>query len=240
MKAGGSRRPASHETVEKREHFAFQDGPSVFKTAVTEMSEVAAQILARNGLTGQDVSLFVPHQANLRIIEAAAKRMGIDKAKGRHKYRQIWKYNLRHIAARSLYLSGGGKKICTEKGRLRGNGRLRGGLHVGQRAAQVVGVAHTIKVAASFKAKNAKSSKSFCQIQGLDRGRKRPGGLRNGPPLYFAGRIQARFDPCRCPGTSNELSRRLGEKYRVMDREKVRAKTSLTKKREGSGEAAPN
>jgi 3-oxoacyl-[acyl-carrier-protein] synthase III len=81
MKAGGSRRPASHETVEKREHFAFQDGRNVFKTAVTEMSDVAAQILAKNGLTGRDVSLFVPHQANLRIIEAAAKRMGIDKEK---------------------------------------------------------------------------------------------------------------------------------------------------------------
>lgn len=81
MKAGGSRRPASHETVEKKEHFAFQDGRNVFKTAVTEMSDVAAQILAKNGLTGRDVSLFVPHQANLRIIEAAAKRMGIDKEK---------------------------------------------------------------------------------------------------------------------------------------------------------------
>ncbi len=81
MKAGGSRKPATHETVDKREHFIFQDGANVFKTAVTEMSEVSARILERNGLTGRDVSLFVPHQANQRIIDAAAKRMQLDNGK---------------------------------------------------------------------------------------------------------------------------------------------------------------
>jgi 3-oxoacyl-[acyl-carrier-protein] synthase-3 len=81
MKAGGSRKPPSHETVEKREHFIYQDGRNVFKTAVTEMSDVAAEILSKNGLTGQDISLFVPHQANLRIIDAAARRMGLDNGK---------------------------------------------------------------------------------------------------------------------------------------------------------------
>ncbi len=81
MKAGGSRKPPSHETVERREHFICQDGRNVFRTAVTEMADVAAEILTRNGLTGNDISLFVPHQANLRIIAAAAKRMGIDNGK---------------------------------------------------------------------------------------------------------------------------------------------------------------
>jgi 3-oxoacyl-[acyl-carrier-protein] synthase-3 len=81
MKAGGSRKPPSHETVEKREHFIYQDGRNVFKTAVTEMADVSAEILSRNGLTGRDVSLFVPHQANLRIIDAAAKRMGLENGK---------------------------------------------------------------------------------------------------------------------------------------------------------------
>ncbi len=81
IKAGGSRRPPSHETVENREHFVFQYGRNVFKTSTTEMAEVSIDILARNGLTGRDVSLFVPHQANLRIIEAVAKRMGIDNGK---------------------------------------------------------------------------------------------------------------------------------------------------------------
>jgi 3-oxoacyl-[acyl-carrier-protein] synthase-3 len=81
MKAGGSRKPSSHETVEKKEHFICQDGRNVFKTAVKEMADVSAEILNRNGLTGDDVSLFVPHQANLRIIDAAAKRMGIENGK---------------------------------------------------------------------------------------------------------------------------------------------------------------
>jgi 3-oxoacyl-[acyl-carrier-protein] synthase III len=78
MKGGGSRRPPSHETVDNKEHFLFQSGANVFKTAVIEMANVSAEILEKNGLTGKDVGLFVPHQANLRIIDAAARRMGID------------------------------------------------------------------------------------------------------------------------------------------------------------------
>ena len=81
MKAGGSRKPSSHETVDRKEHFIYQDGQNVFRTAITEMANVSAEILTKNGLTGSDVSLFVPHQANLRIIYAAAKRMGIDNEK---------------------------------------------------------------------------------------------------------------------------------------------------------------
>ncbi len=77
MKAGGSLYPPTEETVRAREHYAHQEGPQVFKVAVKEMANVSAQIIEKHGLTGDDIALFVPHQANLRIIEAAAKRMGI-------------------------------------------------------------------------------------------------------------------------------------------------------------------
>lgn len=77
MKAGGSRHPASAETVANGEHFVYQEGSQVFKFAVTNMAEVAADVMARNNLTADDVSYLVPHQANKRIIDATAKRMGI-------------------------------------------------------------------------------------------------------------------------------------------------------------------
>jgi 3-oxoacyl-[acyl-carrier-protein] synthase III len=78
MKAGGSLHPPSLETVRNKEHFVFQEGKQVFKAAVTEMANVSAEILEKNGLTGNDVALFIPHQANRRIIAACANRMGID------------------------------------------------------------------------------------------------------------------------------------------------------------------
>ncbi|WP_192350210.1 beta-ketoacyl-ACP synthase III [Algoriphagus sp. Y33] len=77
MKAGGSRRPATHETVDASEHYAYQEGSTVFKFAVTNMADVSAEIMEKNGLTGEDVAWLVPHQANLRIINATANRMGI-------------------------------------------------------------------------------------------------------------------------------------------------------------------
>ncbi|ERM84581.1 3-oxoacyl-ACP synthase [Rhodonellum psychrophilum GCM71 = DSM 17998] len=77
MKAGGSRKPATLETVAAREHFAFQEGSSVFKFAVTNMAEVSAQIMTKNNLKAEDVAWLVPHQANKRIIDATANRMGI-------------------------------------------------------------------------------------------------------------------------------------------------------------------
>ncbi|WPR76797.1 beta-ketoacyl-ACP synthase III [Algoriphagus sp. NG3] len=77
MKAGGSRRPASHETVEAGEHFAYQEGSTVFKFAVTNMADVSAEIMEKNNLKGEDIAWLVPHQANLRIINATANRMGI-------------------------------------------------------------------------------------------------------------------------------------------------------------------
>ncbi|WP_373493258.1 beta-ketoacyl-ACP synthase III [Aquiflexum sp.] len=77
MKAGGSRKPATIETISSREHYAFQEGSSVFKFAVTNMAEVSANIMAKNNLTAADVAWLVPHQANKRIIDATANRMGI-------------------------------------------------------------------------------------------------------------------------------------------------------------------
>lgn len=81
MKAGGSRRPATEETVKNREHFAFQEGSTVFKFAVKNMADVAAQVMERNDLTAEDVAYLVPHQANKRIIDATANRMGVSDEK---------------------------------------------------------------------------------------------------------------------------------------------------------------
>ena len=81
MRAGGSVLPPSHETVDNKLHYIFQDGKHVFKYAVVSMAEVSAEIMLRNNLTANDLAWFVPHQANLRIIDAAAERMGLDKSK---------------------------------------------------------------------------------------------------------------------------------------------------------------
>jgi 3-oxoacyl-[acyl-carrier-protein] synthase III len=81
MKAGGSVRPPSHDTVEAREHYIYQEGQAVFKFAVTRMADVSVKIMEKNNLKAEDVSWLVPHQANLRIIDATARRMGIGKEK---------------------------------------------------------------------------------------------------------------------------------------------------------------
>jgi 3-oxoacyl-[acyl-carrier-protein] synthase III len=81
QKAGGSLKPASHDTVDAKEHFIYQEGQPVFKFAVTRMADVAAEIMERNQLKSEDVAWLVPHQANLRIIDATAKRMGVSKDK---------------------------------------------------------------------------------------------------------------------------------------------------------------
>jgi 3-oxoacyl-[acyl-carrier-protein] synthase-3 len=77
MKAGGSLKPASIESVTAKEHFAYQEGKTVFKFAVVGMADVSAEIMERNNLTADDIAWLVPHQANLRIIDATAKRMGV-------------------------------------------------------------------------------------------------------------------------------------------------------------------
>jgi 3-oxoacyl-[acyl-carrier-protein] synthase III len=77
MKAGGSVKPASHDTVEAKEHFIYQEGQAVFKFAVSNMADVAAMIMVKNNLKPEDVAWLVPHQANLRIIDATGRRMGL-------------------------------------------------------------------------------------------------------------------------------------------------------------------
>jgi 3-oxoacyl-[acyl-carrier-protein] synthase III len=81
MKAGGSARPSSHETVDAKEHYIYQEGQSVFKFAVSNMADVAAEIMERNSLKPEDIAWLVPHQANLRIIDATGRRMGLEPEK---------------------------------------------------------------------------------------------------------------------------------------------------------------
>ena len=96
MKAGGSLKPASAETVANKEHYIFQDGQPVFKFAVKGMADVSAELLERNSLTGDDIAWLVPHQANKRIIDATANRMGLS-------HQQIRQY---HSGNHSLVLMG--------------------------------------------------------------------------------------------------------------------------------------
>jgi 3-oxoacyl-[acyl-carrier-protein] synthase-3 len=89
MPAGGSLRPASHETVDKKMHYVHQDGQPVFKYAVRKMGEISRGILQRNGLQNSDLDLFIAHQANLRIINAAAEKLGLNEnqvVKNIHKF----------------------------------------------------------------------------------------------------------------------------------------------------------
>ena len=81
MKAGGSASPATHETVDARHHYVYQEGRNVYKHAVTDMVESSQEVMARNGITVENVDWFIPHQANLRIIEAVGGRLGIDPSK---------------------------------------------------------------------------------------------------------------------------------------------------------------
>lgn len=81
MKGGGSLNPPTHETIDKRMHYIFQDGKAVFKVAVKGMADVSVEIMERNNLKAEDVAWLVPHQANLRIVDATAQRMGLDRSK---------------------------------------------------------------------------------------------------------------------------------------------------------------
>lgn len=89
QKAGGSMLPPSHETIDNRLHSVYQEGKTVFKFAVTKMADVSFEIMERNNLSADDIAWLVPHQANMRIINATAERMGLDKSKvmvNIHKY----------------------------------------------------------------------------------------------------------------------------------------------------------
>jgi len=78
LKGGGSLNPSTHETVDKKMHYIFQDGPAVYKFAVRKMAEATTKVLERNGVTGADLGCFIPHQANKRIITSTAERLGMD------------------------------------------------------------------------------------------------------------------------------------------------------------------
>lgn len=122
LKAGGSVNPASHATVDNKEHFIYQDGQPVFKYAVTNMAAVSAEIMEKNNLVSNDISWLVPHQANKRIIDATANRMGLDSDKvmlNIHKYGNttagtiplcLWDYESKLKKGDNLILSsfGGG------------------------------------------------------------------------------------------------------------------------------------
>lgn len=81
LKAGGSLNPASHETVDNKEHYVYQEGQTVFKFAVSRMADVSVEMMKKHQITPEDLTYLVPHQANMRIIEAVARRMGIPKEK---------------------------------------------------------------------------------------------------------------------------------------------------------------
>ena len=81
QKAGGSVKPPSHETVDAREHYIYQEGQPVFKWAVSKMADVSVEMMEKHNLTADDIAYLVPHQANMRIIQATAKRMGLDPKK---------------------------------------------------------------------------------------------------------------------------------------------------------------
>jgi 3-oxoacyl-[acyl-carrier-protein] synthase-3 len=77
LKGGGSLNPPTHETIDKKMHYIYQDGQAVYKFAVRKMAEVATKVLGRNGVTGADLDVFIPHQANKRIIDGSAHKLGI-------------------------------------------------------------------------------------------------------------------------------------------------------------------
>jgi len=78
LKGGGSLNPSTHETVDKKMHYIYQDGPAVYKFAVRKMAEATTKVLERNGITGAELGCFIPHQANKRIITSTADRLGMD------------------------------------------------------------------------------------------------------------------------------------------------------------------
>src|SRR5947207_11672454 len=79
MPGGGSLNPSSRESIEKKMHYVHQDGRNVFKFAVRGMAEISQEILKKHGLSAKDLKLYIPHQANLRIINAAVEKMGLEK-----------------------------------------------------------------------------------------------------------------------------------------------------------------
>ncbi len=99
MPAGGSRLPASHQTVDERLHYVKQEGQAVFKFAVRNTGEICERLLKRHNLTGDDIDLFVSHQANKRIIMSAAEKIGMPEEKVDHQHRQVRQHHGRDDSA---------------------------------------------------------------------------------------------------------------------------------------------
>ena len=108
MKAGGSVKPSTVETVLAKEHYVYQEGQAVFKFAVKGMADVSYELMQRNNLTADDIAWLVPHQANLRIIDATANRMGLAQRKSNDQYSEIWQYYCRYF---TVMFMGLGKAI---------------------------------------------------------------------------------------------------------------------------------
>ena len=134
LKGGGSLNPSTHETVDKKMHYIYQDGQAVYKFAVRKMAEVTTKVLERNGVTGADLGCFIPHQANKRIITSTADRLGMDRGSGDYQYRQVWKHFSRHDSAGH---GDGHRRGQAEKRRPGAAGRGGRGVYGGRGAAEV-------------------------------------------------------------------------------------------------------
>ena len=132
MPAGGSLRPPSHETVDQRLHYVKQDGAAVFKFAVRKTEEIARRMLERNGLGPADLDLFVSHQANRRIIQAATEKLGVAARQGHHQHRAVRQHDRRDDSARAerrrlVGPAEEGRPRAARVGRRRIHGRRRAG-----------------------------------------------------------------------------------------------------------------
>ncbi len=132
LKGGGSLNPSTHETVDKKWHYIYQDGPAVYKFAVRKMAEATAKLLERNGVTGADLGCFIPHQANKRIITATADRLGMDPDRV---IINIEKYGNTSAGTIPAGHGDGHRRGQAEKRRSGAAGRRGRGLHGGHSAA---------------------------------------------------------------------------------------------------------
>ena len=135
MPAGGSRQPASHETVDQRLHYVKQDGQAVFRFAVRNTEEACRRLLERNGVQPGDLDLFVSHQANRRIILAAAEKLELPGREGRHQHREVRQHDRRHDSARAQRRR---RRQAAQAGRPGADGVGRRRIH-GRRPAAAVG-----------------------------------------------------------------------------------------------------
>ena len=103
MPGGGSLNPSTRDTVDKKMHYVHQDGQQVFKFAVRKQTEACLKLLERNGLKGSDVDAFIPHQANLRIINATAERLGLAPGERDREHRSLRQHHRRHYSASYEY-----------------------------------------------------------------------------------------------------------------------------------------